>query len=48
MKAQTGCKGIPILFNLGGRWGWVLNAKPRPLYPREKELMLKELKVVKN
>ena len=37
MKAQTGCKCIPILFNLGGRWGWVFNAKPRPLYPRERE-----------
>jgi hypothetical protein len=37
MKAQTGCKVIPTLFNLGGRWGWVFNAKPRPFYPRERE-----------
>ena len=22
-------------FNLGARWGWVVNAMPRPLYPRE-------------
>ena len=22
-------------FNLGARWGWVLNATPRPLHPRE-------------
>jgi hypothetical protein len=22
-------------FNLGARWGWVVNASPRPLYPRE-------------
>jgi len=21
-------------FNLGARWGWVVNATPRPLYPR--------------
>jgi hypothetical protein len=23
-------------FNLGARWGWVVNATPRPLYPRER------------
>ena len=22
-------------FNLGAKWGWVVNATPRPLYPRE-------------
>ena len=22
--------------NLGARWGWVVNARPRPLYPRER------------
>jgi hypothetical protein len=24
------------LINLGGRWGWLVNATPRPLYPRER------------
>jgi len=24
------------LFNLGARWGWVVNATPRPLQPRER------------
>ena len=24
-------------FNLGDRWGWVVNATPRPLYPRERD-----------
>ena len=24
-------------FNLGARWGWVVNATPRPLYPRERD-----------
>ena len=23
-------------FNLGARWVWVVNATPRPLYPRER------------
>ena len=23
-------------FNFGARWGWVVNATPRPLYPRER------------
>jgi hypothetical protein len=36
MKAQ---KGIEVqlysFFNLGARWRWVVNATPRPLYPRE-------------
>ena len=26
-------------FNLGSRWGWVVNVTPRPLYPREWELV---------
>jgi hypothetical protein len=30
MKAQTGSRGIALLF--GVRWGWVVNATPRPLY----------------
>jgi hypothetical protein len=24
-------------FNLGARWGWVVNATPRSLYPRERD-----------
>jgi catalase len=36
MNAQRGSRGIALLFfNLGARWGWVVNATPRPLYPRE-------------
>jgi hypothetical protein len=23
-------------YDLGARWGWVVNATPRPLYPRER------------
>jgi len=31
-----GSKGISVLIlNLDGRWGWVVNATPRPLYPSE-------------
>jgi len=26
-------------FNLGTRWEWVVNATPRPLYPRERDLV---------
>jgi hypothetical protein len=36
-KAQKGSRGIPLLFNLGTRRGCVVNAKPRPLYPRERD-----------
>ena len=35
MKIQRGSRDIAGLFNLGARWGWVVNATPRPLYPRE-------------
>jgi hypothetical protein len=36
MKAQRGSRGIALLlFNLVARWGWVINATPRPLYPKE-------------
>jgi hypothetical protein len=35
MKAQRGSRGIALLFDLGARWGLVVNATPRPLYPRE-------------
>jgi len=34
-KAQRGSRGI-ALCNLGTRWEWVVNATPRPLYPRER------------
>jgi len=35
IKAQTGSKGIAIIFNLGAGWGWIVNATPRLLYPRQ-------------
>jgi hypothetical protein len=28
---------IYFFFNLGARWGWMINATPLPLYPRERE-----------
>jgi hypothetical protein len=35
-KAQRERRGIALLFfNLGAGWWWVVNATPRPLYPRE-------------
>jgi len=34
-KAQRGIRGIDVFFNPGARWGWVVIATPRPLYPRE-------------
>ena len=38
MKAQTGRRGVAVLVNLSARWGWVINAMPQPLYPRETDL----------
>ena len=35
-QAKWGSRGIAILFNLGARWGWVVNATPRPPYLRGK------------
>jgi hypothetical protein len=36
-KAQKWSSGVALLFlNLGARWGWVVNAAPRPLYPWER------------
>jgi len=36
-KAQRGIRGIAYSsFNFGARWGWVVNATPRPLYRRER------------
>jgi len=35
-KAQRGSKCVALLFLQSQRWmGWVVNATPRPLYPRE-------------
>ena len=36
MKAQRGSKGIAVSFiNLGATWEYVVNAMPRPIYPRK-------------
>jgi hypothetical protein len=36
-KAQRGSSGVDLLFfNLGAKWGWVVNATSRPLYPWER------------
>ena len=37
-KAQRGSRCIALYFfiNLGARWGWVVNAMARPLYPGER------------
>jgi hypothetical protein len=36
MKAQRGEEVYPYyIFNLGAKWGWVVNVTPRPLYPQE-------------
>jgi hypothetical protein len=38
MKAQRGVKVyLYYFFNLGARWGWVVNATLRPLYLRERD-----------
>jgi hypothetical protein len=38
MKAQRGVEVyLYSFFNLGARWGWVVNATPWPLYPRERD-----------
>jgi hypothetical protein len=38
MKAQRGSKDIIYsFFSLGARWGEVVNAIPRPLYPPDKK-----------
>jgi hypothetical protein len=40
MKAQRGSRGLLYsLFNLGSRWGCVVNATIRLLYPRERDLV---------
>jgi len=36
-KVQRGIEvKLYSFFNLGSGWGWVVNAKPRPLYPLER------------
>ena len=36
-KAQKFCRGLAYsFFYFGARWEWVVNATPRPLYPRER------------
>ena len=37
-RRPTGAVNIQLYssFNLSARWGWVVNATPRPLYPRER------------
>ena len=37
MKARGGVEVyLYSSFNLGARWGWVVNVTPRPLYPGER------------
>jgi hypothetical protein len=37
MKTQKRSRTLTYsFFNLGARWGWVVNVTPRPLYPRER------------
>ena len=33
---RGGVEWLYCFFNLSCRWGWVVNATPRPLYPRER------------
>ena len=38
LKAQRGVElYLYYCFNLGARWGWEVNATPRPLYARERD-----------
>ena len=40
MQVQSGSKGVALLIhNLGARWGWMVNARPRPRYPRKGALV---------
>jgi hypothetical protein len=37
-KFQRGIRGTALHFlNLGSRWGWVVNATPRPIYRWERD-----------
>ena len=42
MKAQRGSRDVALSFFLSPRWGWVVNATPRLLYPRERNLVPSE------
>ena len=33
IDGTEGCRGIALVFNVGARGGWLVNATPRPLYP---------------
>ena len=37
VQKGSGCIAILFFFNLGGRWGCVVNATPRPPFPRERD-----------
>jgi len=40
MKDQRGVQVyLYAFFNLGARWGWLVNDTSRPLYPRERDLV---------
>jgi hypothetical protein len=39
-NAQRRSRGIAYsFFNLGARWGWVVNTTPRLLNPRERDMV---------
>jgi hypothetical protein len=39
MQAQRESWGVTVPFNFGTRWGWPINAMPRPLNPQERDLV---------
>jgi hypothetical protein len=40
MQAQRGSRSTAVrILNIGARKGWVVNAMPRPLYTRERDLL---------
>jgi len=44
MKAQKGSKEVQLcsFFNFRNKWKWVVYATPKPLYPKERDLVLFE------
>ena len=43
MEAQKGVEvQLYSFFNIGAKWGWAVNATPRPLNPQEKDAVLQE------
>jgi hypothetical protein len=42
MRPRGPTEGVEVylhsLLNLGSRWGWVVNATPRPLYPQQRHI----------